>query len=474
MVQTGGNNGSAIVHLESGGEYNLVEGDFAANTYFDGGVFRQQGGRINTGLGIYRGTYRLENGIIYGGASVPTSDGFSAAGGGALMLQTGGTNAGSLDVGYIGGYGTYVLSNGLSFGAGLTIGARGAVQQWEGTQIVTGAVTLITDYVARQTFGSGSYSLNGGNLSAGMMDIGGHYTQNGGTNVTAGGIRIWAPYADVHLSGGEMRAANTDVAGAWQGGYFQSGGRHVVANQLSVEGGTLPLWLGYVMSGGELVVSNIVLAPASTFTKTGGVVSQSGLLTMEAATLNVGGGTHHFGPMNLQCGSSQQTNSAIHLSNSVPCVLTFGDSHSVVWSNKAALIITDWTGSWTGGGSQQIFFGSTAEGLTSTQLSQILFKDPPGMNPGWYAARILPNGEVVPDAVPPTGHIASILTLARVSGGAMQLTIRGELSAGYGIYVSSNLVNWTAWTNVTTPSGTATVQDAPGGSARFYRAVLLP
>src|SRR5207237_6008993 len=50
-----------------------------------------------------------------------------------------------------------------------------------------------------------------------------------------------------------------------------------------------------------------------------------------------------------------------------------------------------------GGGSKQIFFGTSSSGLTSQQLTQVQFSNPAGLPNGTYPARILSDGEVVPD-----------------------------------------------------------------------------
>jgi hypothetical protein len=475
MVQSGGANGSGIVHLQSGGEYDLQAGDYNADTYFDGGALRQTGGRINVGLGVYSGTYILENGIITGGVGLPAPDGFSGNGGGT-MIQSGGTNFGGVAFNPWAGYGSYVLSNGVCLGSNIATGAKGNVQQWNGTLSVTGKISTATDYVARETFGAGSYNLAGGAVSAAAMDAGGHYTQTGGTNIIGGDVSVYGVYADMQVNGGEFRCSTISVVDAWVGGFTQSAGRLVISNQLWVGAETLYGWRGYVMTGGELDVSDIVLIPGSKFTKSGGVINQGGLLSISAADLYFGGSTSHFGPMNLQAGSPSQTNTTIHFPIGTNCFVSFGDSSWLNWTNTARLLIVNYSGSFAGGGSQRIYFGTSASGLTAIQLAQITFRDPAGFEPGNYTAKILQTGEVVPDALPPTGHVAPILNLAHQNDGSVQLIIRGESMANYEIDISSNLTSWISWTNVSTPAGNAIVTDTTAAAVprRFYRALLLP
>jgi len=74
--------------------------------------------------------------------------------------------------------------------------------------------------------------------------------------------------------------------------------------------------------------------------------------------------------------------------------LTFAPSNSVTWTNGTTLTIAGWNGDYnkTTGISGKIFVGTNSNGLTGTQLSQIMFYN--GLNN--YAAAILSTGEVVP------------------------------------------------------------------------------
>src|SRR5206468_6723832 len=85
-------------------------------------------------------------------------------------------------------------------------------------------------------------------------------------------------------------------------------------------------------------------------------------------------------------------------------VLRFRDSHDVSSDWNGRLLIRNWSGSTNGGGTDQMFVGTTAPGLTSAQLQHISFYNPDGLPPGTYPARILANGEVVPAAGPSLGY----------------------------------------------------------------------
>lgn len=86
-------------------------------------------------------------------------------------------------------------------------------------------------------------------------------------------------------------------------------------------------------------------------------------------------------------------------------ILHFADSAG---ASGKLLTITDWSGLVIGGGTDQIFFGSSASGLTSAQLSEIQFDLGGGV---FSAAMLLSNGELVPVPEPGT-WAAGLLTAA--------------------------------------------------------------
>jgi hypothetical protein len=141
------------------------------------------------------------------------------------------------------------------------------------------------------------------------------------------------------------------------------------------------------------------------------------------------------------------------------------------WSNAATLTIENWTGSPNGGGGQQVIFGSNAAALTAPQLDQLRFYNPAGLPAGCYLAKILSTGEIVPNA-----KTVSTMSLKSQTNGAMRLQIQAVAGHTYQIDVSTNLVDWTFWTNQFTTNGTIQVldTDATNYSRRFYRATLQP
>jgi hypothetical protein len=223
----------------------------------------------------------------------------------------------------------------------------------------------------------------------------------------------------------------------------------------------------FSQGGGQLLTSNIQLID-SAFYQTGGNITQSGLLALDGqTTLKTAGGNQQFGQLRLGVST---TNGYPYLQLPAgPCVLRFADSSGLTWSTQAVLRIGNWSGSPYGGGSQRIIFGTNNAALTAQQLSQILFSGLAGP----YYARILPTGEIVPDTGAP---LPLAMGLPKQTNGAMQVAIRGEIGRRYAIEVSTNLLQWTWWTNQLNIDGMLFITDCSAANCpvRFYRAMLLP
>lgn len=464
--QNGGTNAVGITDVE-GGNYLLNDGYFAATIYFDGGIFTQHGGLLNSDLTAFRGTYVLEGGMHEGAATVPSSDGYTS--GSAGMIQTGGTNSGPLDIGSY-GYGSYTLSNGISFADSLSVDYEGQYNQWGGTQIVAGSINVAERQIAADAYSIGIFNLNGGGISSAGFSDEGYYTQGDGTNLVMGDVTTQGVEAFLLLSNGLFTANNFIANAASVGGVFLRGATLIVTNQFTIGAyAYFPDWEGFDGSSGQLVVSNIAIAPGGTFSCGSCAISQSGTLALTNATLNAGSGRVQFGSLQLSTGGN--TNSTISMPSGAS-TLRFGDSHSMPWSSVPILFIQNWSGSLYGGGQQQIIFGNSSAALTAQQLAQIQFQNPAGLAAGTYPARILATGEIVPKsgAPPPTQ-----LGLRPATNG-MQLTIRGQAGRNYSIQVSTDLVHWVTWTNQTNSTGTCSVCDSGATNCpmRFYRTVQLP
>lgn len=466
LIQNGGTNGFGITHLD-GGTYVLSNGWYGATIYFNGGQFDQFGGMLATDLAVFEGSYVLAGGVHEGSTLVPSQNAYTDGWG--SMLQTGGTNEGSLEIASY-GEGSYTMSNGVSFADHISIGDAGSYSQFGGIQTVAGAITISEDQVNFEEFEGGDFNLYGGQISMGGMRTSGYYTQTGGTNVVSGDVTmVGYENTTLSVSGGLLAMNNLSIDPGYEGGVFLTGGTVIVTNTLTLGGnGEFPYWQG-LWCGGELVVSNIVLPSGATFSCGNGLIVQSGTLTLANASFYSGTNSVQIGPLCLANGGG--TNSTLYMVSPTSKV-SFGDSSGVAWSNGQVLMVEGWSGSLNGGGRQQIVFGNDASGLTGAQLAQIQFENPAGLAAGTYPAKILASGEIVPDA----GMMprASMAIAPQPSG--MQLTLQGLAGRNYSIEVSTDLVHWAAWTNVVNTNGTMRVMDcdATNCPAKFYRARLLP
>ena len=90
-------------------------------------------------------------------------------------------------------------------------------------------------------------------------------------------------------------------------------------------------------------------------------------------------------------------NSAIDLGlGTATSKLSFADSSALAWTASKTLTVKNWDGLLAGGGTEWLKVGSTASGLTVSQLSEVQFLNPLGLAAGTYQAQILSTGEVVP------------------------------------------------------------------------------
>jgi len=290
------------------------------------------------------------------------------------------------------------------------------------------------------------------------LDIDCVYGQSGGTNhvgkLLAGG---WQSYCS--LSGGWLLAGSIQLSGN-PSSFYQFGGTNEVSDNLLIAAGS-----SYSLLEGELNVPAIQLSGG--FHHASGALNMAGALTLTNGTWDEQTSGQQFGALQLAGAISVLS---LPMSG---CALRFADSSSLSWSNGAALGVQNWSGSLYGGGEQQIIFGNNSAALTAPQLSQIQFQNPTGLAAGTYPARMLATGEIVPD----TGAVLPMKMSApcAASDGWMQLSLGAEIGKSYDIEVSTDLVNWTRWTNEFNSNGTICIFDsATNCPQKFYRAQAAP
>lgn len=187
---------------------------------------------------------------------------------------------------------------------------------------------------------------------------------------------------NVNLKGNQLRvggAGNTDVTGKFVGlGTVQKSGS-----------GVMTLY-GNNSYNGDLVISEGTLLLGSA-----NRLSEKIDVTLAGGALNTGGFNENVGELTLT------RDSIIDLGDG-ESVLKFSKSASSEWTAGEVVEIRNWSGAAGGGGTDQIYAGSSNRGLTEQQLKQIEFFDPFGENSGRFPARILPTGEIVPAPEPST------------------------------------------------------------------------
>ena len=135
----------------------------------------------------------------------------------------------------------------------------------------------------------------------------------------------------------------------------------------------------------------MVLAAANTYTGTTTVASGTLRLAAsdriaDASALRLLGGAFATAGFSETLGTLDVDGAATLDFGSGSSVVRFAASAGQTWDGT--LTIRNWSGSKNGGGTDQLFVGSSAAGLTATQLGKII-------PPSGYTVAQLPTGEVV-------------------------------------------------------------------------------
>ena len=420
---------NAWLRLDNGA-YNLTNGLLQAGQVNLGlnntASFVQDGGTANMtnlrvgklspgGNGQGTSVYDLFSGYLYVSGTL-TLGAVQASG---VFNQHGGTNYAALldlEPPFAAASVTYNLSGGMLTANDVHIfGAGNACffNQTGGDAFITNTLALRGGTAHGQRAHEAYYQLYNGTLSARSLDINGGdgysvYTQSNGTvriaeNVYLGGGSY---LGNLNLAGGTLTCSNiySSAAGVL---IVQTGGALIVSNVFSY-GGQFTPWGGtpsYFLNGGTLTASNMELFAEwriGSSTQAGRIINP-GWFKMGFTTLRIGDADEHLGRFILATsavdpGSGQfppVTNSVITLDGS-SSRLSFADSSAESWAPGTILVINNWNGNPSGGGAEQLKFGTSAAGLRPDQLSKIRFNNPAGLSAGTYPARILASGEIVP------------------------------------------------------------------------------
>jgi hypothetical protein len=395
--------------------YNLTNGVFEGGQVFLGlpvsANFNQYGGtavfsNLAFGQGVrsaggnyalYGGNLSLPNGLTITGGNGATSSYF----------QSGGTNQTTsvyLEPNEFGDTPSFTLNGGLLLDNSVNMNSDNfggiAIVQNGGTHGVSNGIRIGGSANGFDEPIDGIYYLNGGTLSADtiVLDASGgdaEFIQTNGVTqvgeIQAGGDgAFYVPNLD--LSGGTLAATNIYMTDG--GSIQQNGGSLVVSNTLSVVGFRNPaiaFYTTYEFLGGTLAASNIIIGGEWIIgdSSISNLISNPGSCSL-SGTLQIGNAVAQLGSFILAGDATiDLAGGAIQLS--------FANSSGASWSVAAMLVVTNWDGSPSGGGAEQLIFGSDQTGLTQAQLSQIWFR----VGSDLYSAKILSTGEMVPDQVVP-------------------------------------------------------------------------
>jgi autotransporter-associated beta strand protein len=267
----------------------------------------------------------------------------------------------------------------VNFGAGLDLNGSSAAPNQSILNLNGGNFTVAalfkTSVAPNQLT---SVNLNGGTLRAGASSTTFLPAFNGLTaNVQAGGAKVDTNGFDITIG----QSLVHDAAIATDGGLTKSGL------------GTLTLTGDHPYNGLTRVTEGSLLATGSLSGTTAVSVSGGSLVLgasnriNDAATIMLGPGAA------LNTGGFSEILGALTLSGDATIalgdgasILRLANSASSAWG-PGTLTIAGWSGSLLGQGQDEVFFGVDANGLTASQISQIRFLDPLGLDPGLYGAK---------------------------------------------------------------------------------------
>jgi autotransporter-associated beta strand protein len=265
---------------------------------------------------------------------------------------------------------------------------------------------------------SGPTALNGGALTFSALN-----QLGSGTAINFGGgtLRYAASAANIDIS---SRTVTFNTGN----GTIDTNGRDVTfANPVGNNGvgglakagtGTLTLVGGGTYSGNTTVDAGTLLISGN-LSATSGVTASSGTVKLgaadrlnDAARLTLANATFSSNGFNETLGVFALAGSASFDLGTGASRLHFAESSSEFWNGT--LNVLNWSGSPNGGGTDQVFFGTSDAGIDAFQLSLITFVDPFGAGSGNRGARMLSTGELV--AIPEPNSLGLAIGALSVFG----------------------------------------------------------
>jgi hypothetical protein len=411
IIQDGGfvRTTNATMYLQNAA-YHITNGVFEGGQVFLGlpvvASFNQYGGSVViTDLEFGHGPYSGAGGryALYGGQlSLPNGLSiFSNGNDSSSYFQAGGTNR-TTTVNLEEGRLAITLNGGLLADNNVNVMAgyygTATIEQNGGAHVITNALSIAGSAHNSSTVNPATYNLNGGTLSAGVIELDADqgdsvFVQSNATTSAGTVYGHSEGYFASHntfitLAGGSLSCSNFTLDDG-RGSFNQSAGALVVSNLLTVRGYrdlNIRYYGRYTFTGGTVTASNINIA-ADWVIGDGSAnrISNPGYFSL-SHLLQIGNAVEQLGGFILA------SNATIDLAGSASR-LSFANSSGRIWAGGATLTILGWNGNPFGGGAEQLKFGNNQLGLTANQLSQIRFQTSSNL----YPAKILSSGELVPD-----------------------------------------------------------------------------
>jgi hypothetical protein len=418
IIQDGGFVRTTNVQMDlSNSRYQLTNGVFEGGTVRVGAPvlssFNQYGGTVvitnlllgprSFGSGSIGGGYALYGGNLElpGGLTLLADNGTEAS-----YLQSGGTNQTTrvtIEPGLFGIAPSFKLNGGLLADNDVNIFgddfASATLEQNGGTHVVSNLLQIAGGAGPGASPKPGTYKLNGGTLVSRSILLDGTHgdavfvqtngsAQAGQIQASSGGPSTFF-ITRLNFSGGALTSSNLFINDG--GTILQSGGVLTVSNVLGVLGFRQPgfiIWSRYTFIGGTITASNINVGAdwiiGDSLTNR---ISNPGTITL-SHFLQISNAVELLGRFILA------SNSIIDLAGSASR-LSFANSSGETWAGNATLMVSNWNGNLSGGGAEQLKFGTNQSGLTVSQLNQIQFV----VGTNLFSAKILNTGEVVPNGI---------------------------------------------------------------------------
>ena len=359
-----------------------------------------------SGIGQYPGALGTTNNgdtATFAASSNFTSITINAATLNVKSITFTGTNAVAFTIGSTSGSSLFLTNGGAISIASVLTGANNTDTVNAPLVLEPASATTAGSYTFSNASGTASHPLViGGRVSGATTTQGITLTLTGsntGSNTVSGNI------SDGGAAGG--LAISKTSTGTWilTGSNSFSGSTSVSAGTLNINGGSNQA-LGGTGSVSVTGTGTLLLSSSNQIKDTAGVTLGGGTLQLN----NVSEGTTSAAGVGALTLSSSST---IDLTGTD--ILHFAVSDTQAWTGT--LSIVNWSGTpITGGGAEELLFGTNATSITAAQLLEIQFIDPAGYAPGTYTATFatLNPGEIVPLApVPePSTDVAAVLAVA--------------------------------------------------------------